>query len=85
LQQLQQLAIALLPLHQSTDFSVAVYAACLELQACCWLANSYLFGTSFVPSRNFAKNGELFAVAQGVYAIFVDTIFVGNFSSHLRV
>jgi hypothetical protein len=37
------------------------------------------------PPCNFAKNGDLFAVAQGIYAIFVDTIFVGNFSSHLRV
>jgi hypothetical protein len=37
------------------------------------------------PPYNFAKIGELFAVVQGVYAIFVDTIFVGNFSSHLRV
>jgi hypothetical protein len=31
------------------------------------------------------KIGGLFAVVRGVYTIFAGTIFVGNFSSNLRV
>jgi hypothetical protein len=31
------------------------------------------------PPYIFAKIGELFALLRGVYTIFADTIFVGNF------